>query len=125
MSQGVLFKVCLYNIQKTLERIRLADNPDIQASAEFALGLLADLEGIHDADIKGADSACRAENPNDESNRNFDMYALLSSFGLSRAQLIAVADAQGLHEIRKLTMLRTVYSISLAEAQSLLAGCPE
>jgi hypothetical protein len=52
---------------------------------------------------------------------NYEVYALLASFGLSREQLVAVAKVAGLHELRQLRMLRLTFNLSLAEAQAELA----
>jgi hypothetical protein len=52
---------------------------------------------------------------------NYEVYALLASFGLSRQQLLAVSKVAELHELRQLRMLRLTFDLSLAEAQAELA----
>ncbi len=57
-------------------------------------------------------------NPDDT---NYEVYALLASFGLSGQQLLAVAKVANLHELRQLRMLRLTFDLSLAEALAELA----
>lgn len=53
---------------------------------------------------------------------NYEVYALLASFGLSRQQLFAVAKVAELHELRQLRMLRLTFDLSLSDAQAELAA---
>ena len=121
MPQQSLVDVCLHNLKLQIESIRNVSNLEAKHSAEQALGYANELKELLRISLGESHVQVSTEHPALGDVTNYKMYELMASFGLSSHQLLAVAQVEGLHELRKLRMLRTVYSLSLPQAQAVLA----
>ena len=125
MSQQSLVNACLHNLKLQLESVCSSSNPETQRSVEKALAYANELKELLQASSAERPAQVGAENGALGDVTNYRMYEQLASFGLSSNQLLAVAQTEGLHDLRKLRMLRTVYGLSLPQAQAALAEAEE
>jgi hypothetical protein len=112
-----LRKVCRANLLMALDRLKQYSDPSVVAQATMAEALFRDFESSEKPTSQFGTSGDGREY-ND--NTNYEKYKLLRSFGLSPEQLVDVANADGLHELRVIRMLRIIFELSLDEATRFL-----
>ena len=112
-----LRKVCRDNLLMALGRLKQHVDPTVVAQATMAEVLFLDLESSEQP-AQQANTPESVREYNDSTN--YEKYKLLRSFGLSVEQLIDVAKADGLHQLRIVRMMRLTFELSLDEATKIL-----
>lgn len=118
MSKVDIFQSCVGSLIKILAELETALEPAIAKKITMALRFANELKSM--GAIAPESPAALIKLAPDSDTTNYETYKLLRNFGLTSSQLITIAMNEGLHELRILRMIRTVFDIGLEEARSVL-----